>query len=109
MTTLPDESVAFLRYLNSGKSVNVYDWFETFFMGLESDAASPPPPPPRGSKGKGKAKQREEKTEEEEEEERQRLQARFLRCFHEFDLLGLLKQTGRKQDHVQRTVYEMED
>lgn len=94
-----------MRYLNSGKMVNVYDWFETFAMGLDGEDTMLI----SSRKKKGKGKRKEEKTEQEEEEWRQQLQARFLRCFHEFDMLGLLKQTGRKQDHVMRTVYEMED
>ncbi|KAG8889916.1 hypothetical protein FRB98_001962 [Tulasnella sp. 332] len=105
LVTLPDESIVFLRYLNSGKMVNVYDWFDTFAMGLGGEDTMQVSP----RKQKNKSRRKEEKTEEEEEEWRQQLQARFLRCFHEFDLLGLLKQTGRKQDHVMRTVYEMED
>lgn len=105
LRTLPDESVAFLRYLNSGKMVNIYDWFETFAMGLENEDEDASTSPTKQGKGKRKA----DDAEEEEEQRRQQLQARFLRCFHEFDMLGLLKQTGRKPDHVMRTVYDLED
>jgi hypothetical protein len=35
------------------------------------------------------------------------LQARFVRSMHELDLLGLLKQTGRKKDHVIRSIVDL--
>ncbi|KAG9016603.1 hypothetical protein FRB90_002842 [Tulasnella sp. 427] len=91
MVSFPDISIAFSRYLNSGKSVNVYDWYETFSVGLEGEGDLV------GSQLNGKgSKSRKKNKEDEEEEEQKKVQARFLRCFHEFDHLGLLKHSGRK-------------
>ncbi|KIO20555.1 hypothetical protein M407DRAFT_245763 [Tulasnella calospora MUT 4182] len=120
MASYPDMSIAFSRYLNSGKSVNVYDWYETFSVGLEGEkelvavrgqangrAAA------KGGKKKKGAKVDEEEEEEDDDDDddeaTKKLEARFLRCFHEFDYLGLLRHSGRKVDHVMRTVYEIPD
>ena len=93
LASLPDEAVAFQRYLNSGKALNVYDWFESFAHALALGVQDTTLPT--------------ESTRD--EAEKRDLQARFLRCFHEFDLLGLLKHAGKKQDHVARTLFEVVD
>ena len=48
-------------------------------------------------------------TEEEEEKWKVEIQARFIRALHELDYLGFIKHTGRKADHVVRTVFEVDD
>jgi origin recognition complex subunit 3 len=47
--------------------------------------------------------------EEEGEEWKLEVQARFIRALHELDYLGFVKHTGRKRDHVLRTVFEVGD
>ncbi|KAH9077755.1 origin recognition complex subunit 3 N-terminus-domain-containing protein [Lactarius deliciosus] len=42
-----------------------------------------------------------------EEEWKMHVQARFMRALHTLDLIGLIKHTGRKADHVMRTVFDM--
>lgn len=127
---LPDTSILFRRYLDSGKMINVYDWFESFQLVLESQQRNlkkkraaeiksrPRSPTKRAGKGKGKTKaaRREEEADDEvdeveEDEDRWKLevQARFMRAMHELDYLGFIKHTGRKADHVLRTAFDMYD
>jgi origin recognition complex subunit 3 len=111
---LPDTSILFKRYLDSGKMINVYDWFESFKIVLDAqrlhlqeladDAISP------RKRGSGKAKKPQPKTTEKDEEEwTVEVQARFVRAMHELDYLGFIKHTGRKADHLMRTVFEIDD
>ncbi|EKM78495.1 hypothetical protein AGABI1DRAFT_9633, partial [Agaricus bisporus var. burnettii JB137-S8] len=39
----------------------------------------------------------------------QEIQARFIRSLHELDYLGFLKHTGRRKEHVVRTVFDVVD
>jgi len=48
-------------------------------------------------------------TEEEEERWKVEVQARFIRALHELDYLGFIKHTGRKADHVLRTLFDIDD
>jgi len=109
---LPDTSILFKRYLDSGKMINVYDWFESFKFVLDTqrshllERASGTPK----KRGKGKAAKRQvEMTEEEEEQWNIQVQARFIRAMHELDYLGFIKHTGRKADHLLRTVFDIND
>ncbi|KAF9012862.1 hypothetical protein BDZ89DRAFT_1167180 [Hymenopellis radicata] len=101
---LPDTSILFQRYLDSGRMINVYDWYESFRgvleMQREEGRASP------RKKGKGKAKAKDKKDEKKWQLE---CQARFMRALHELDYMGFLKHTGRKADHVLKTVFEIGD
>lgn len=120
---LPDTSILFKRYLDSGKMINVYDWFESFKTVLETQVEKGQSSSGRGTpkkqkgKGKGKGKQKAVESEpgewegEEEEEEKWKLevQARFMRAMQELDYLGFLKHTGRKADHVLRLVFDVND
>lgn len=91
--------------------INVYDWFESFAVVLDSQRQRrtrvEEPKTPR--KGKGKAKVVVEEGEEAEEEWKVEVQARFIRALHELDFMGFLKHTGRKADHVVKTVYDIPD
>jgi origin recognition complex subunit 3 len=126
---LPDTSILFRRYMDSGKMINVYDWFESFAVVLESQkrqakeksnsngsGASSKATTPRKGKGKGKQKQVDEDMDvdededgEDEEKWKMEVQARFMRSLHELDYLGFIKHTGRKADHVIRTVFDIAD
>ncbi|KAF8825092.1 hypothetical protein HHX47_DHR7000523 [Lentinula edodes] len=136
--TLPDTSVLFHRYLESGKMINVYDWFESFHtvIGIQrretnakegekkrkGKAANGIVSPAK--KGKEKARDSDLDGDEEmkdhgeeppdsssDSEERHQLlvQARFIRALHELDFLGFIKHTRRKPDHVLRTVFDVGD
>ncbi|KAH0831285.1 hypothetical protein J3R83DRAFT_13920 [Lanmaoa asiatica] len=117
---MPDTSILFQRYLESGKMINVFDWFESFTVVLETqkrhvrrnetarEAFLRTPT-------RGKEKQRHpeeddsyhEESEERLEKWRLEVQARFIRSLHELDYIGLIKHTGRKADHVMRTVFDV--
>lgn len=116
---LPDTSILFKGYLESGKMINVYDWFESFAVVLEArkrrlvencipDGTRGDPETP--SRKKGKQKQVEEEVADEEAEEDEEwyteVQARFIRALQELDYLGFIKHTGRKVDHVMRTIFD---
>lgn len=118
---LPDTSILFKRYLDSGKMINVYDWFESFKTVLdtqheklqEQQLQEPVTPKKRrGSKPKKQLAEKEKPkamTEEEEEKWNLEVQARFIRAMHELDYLGFIKHTGRKADHVLRTHFDIDD
>lgn len=117
---MPDISILFKGYLESAKMINVYDWFESFVVFLEarkrrvgkthiSDGADGTSRTP--SKKKGKQKQVEgevvdKNAGEDEEEWLMEVQVRFIRALQELDYLGFIKHTGRKADHVMRTVFD---
>jgi origin recognition complex subunit 3 len=114
---LPDTSILFRRYLDSGKMINVYDWFESFQLVLETQRKhlEKKRVDKQGSPkrlGKGKAKQVQQEAEEDGEDDEKwkiEVQARFMRALQELDYLGFIKHTGRKADHVMRTVYDIPD
>ncbi|PCH37494.1 hypothetical protein WOLCODRAFT_134564 [Wolfiporia cocos MD-104 SS10] len=152
---LPDTSILFRLYMEAGRMVNAYDWFQAFAVVLESqrrqlkrrarstenerDAASKTPTRVNRygvPKVDGRSKSREDDTsdgelteqengrntvdeedeevdgdedEEEVEEWRVEVHARFIRALHELDHMGFVKHTGRKADHVIRTVHDVLD
>ncbi|KAI9511375.1 hypothetical protein F5148DRAFT_1280920 [Russula earlei] len=93
---LPDVSILFRRYLEAGRMINVYDWYESFSQVIESQRSHLAPPDEAGRDNNL-----------EEEEWKMHVQARFMRALHTLDIIGLVKHTGRKADHVMRTVYDM--
>ena len=42
-----------------------------------------------------------------EDEWKMQVHARFIRALHELDHLGFIKHTGRKADHIIKTVYDV--
>lgn len=123
---LPDTSILFRRYLDSGKMINVYDWFESFVVVLENQREharkrkknTKSKPRAGASPRKGKQRQLQEVDEQEGEDDEDdedgekwklEIQARFMRALHELDYLGFIKHTGRKADHVLRTVFDIVD
>ncbi|KAG2040662.1 origin recognition complex subunit 3 N-terminus-domain-containing protein [Suillus americanus] len=116
---LPDISILFKGYLESAKMINVYDWFESFVGFLEArkrrvgkthipDGVNGTSRTPSRKKGKQKQVEVEDVDEGagEDEEWLMEVQARFIRALQELDYLGFIKHTGRKVDHVMRTVFD---
>ena len=109
---LPDTSVAFRRYVEAGRMVNVFDWFESFAVVLDSQRR-------HFARGRGGGAEEDtegddgdmemEMGEEEEERWKVEVQARFMRALHELDYMGFVRHTGRKPDHVIRTFYDVPD
>lgn len=116
LSKMPDTTILFQRYLESGKMINVFDWFESFTVALETqkrnareNESARKAPTRTPSRRKGKQRQIEDQKENEEKLEKWRLevQARFMRALHELDYIGLIKHTGRKAGHVMRTVFDV--
>ncbi|KAH9910496.1 uncharacterized protein BXZ73DRAFT_58354 [Epithele typhae] len=119
---VPDTSIAFRRYVEAGRMVNVFDWFESFALVLENQRehlrrrVRVADGDGKTSKGKGRAAaatdgedEDEEVGEEAEEAWKVEVQARFVRALHELDYMGFVRHTGRKADHVIRTIYDVPD
>jgi origin recognition complex subunit 3 len=94
---LPDASILFRRYLEAGRMINVYDWYESFSQVIESQRSHLVPADGEDSNGHV----------DEEEDWKMHVQARFVRALHTLDFVGLVKHTGRKAEHVMRTVYDV--
>ncbi|KAA1471924.1 hypothetical protein DENSPDRAFT_929928 [Dentipellis sp. KUC8613] len=114
---LPDITILLRRYLDAGRMINIFDWYESFAVVLENQREhimNPPTPKPKSGRGKTKGKKaveakkpQEDEDEDREEEWKMYVQARFMRALHELDFLGFIKHTGRKPDHVMRTVFDI--
>ncbi|OCB89169.1 hypothetical protein A7U60_g3652 [Sanghuangporus baumii] len=167
----PDTALLFKGYMESGRMVNVYDWYMSFKESLDgrrrsaktaeekslartrgkkdrqkavkrlgprdkerSVSPSPTRGRGRGSRGRGRggrggthserlnaAPESDDGDDESETSDEDDLipegretwesevHARFIRSIQELDLLGFIKHTGRKADHVQKTVYDLPD
>lgn len=111
LSTLPDTCILFRRYIESGKMINIFDWYDSFAAALGEDRMDVDiDQTPSQNKGKGKetATPKRKRTGHGEERKRE-IQARFLRSMHELELVGFLKRTGRKKDHVVKTVFDVID
>lgn len=118
---LPDTSILFRGYLEAGRMINVFDWYQSFAAVLETQRQQVPETEDQAQIGglvSGEAVHRGSEDEgqmeedgEEVEDERWGLevQARFIRGIHELDFMGFLKHTGRKADHVTRTVFDVSE
>ncbi|KZV99010.1 hypothetical protein EXIGLDRAFT_831786 [Exidia glandulosa HHB12029] len=134
---MSDTSVLFKRYLDSGKLINIHDWYRAFAFNLhkgerrvpadtdadeddedeDSDGPSSPKRRKRGSrasKSPSKSPKKRKKdasvakwTEEDPAEWEAETKARFLRSYHELEYLGFIRHTRRKVEHVQRTVFDV--
>jgi origin recognition complex subunit 3 len=86
--------------------INVYDWYESFSQVIESQRSHlAPPADGRGREGESGGHVDDEK--DDEEEWKMHVQARFVRALHTLDFVGLVKHTGRKAEHIIRTVYDV--
>ena len=101
---LPDTSILFQRYLEAGRMINVYDWYESFSQVIESQRSHLAP---AANDGHGGGEDDGHVDDEDDEEWKMHVQARFVRALHTLDFVGLVKHTGRKAEHVMRTVYDV--
>ena len=79
--------------------INVYDWYESFSQVIESQRSRLAPA--------DEGEEAESDGHVDEEEWKMHVQARFVRALHTLDFVGLIKHTGRKAEHVMRTVYDV--
>jgi len=98
--------------------INVFDWYQSFAtvlearrqMGLGADQKQASDPPSDAAPGRPPSDHDEGDGEEVEDEKwAMEVQARFIRGVHELDFMGFLKHTGRKPDHVARTVFDVSE
>lgn len=114
--SLPDVSLAFQRYVDSGKMINLYDWYQTFvtaFEGYDGENDSmdveDTPTKPRHNKPSRlmQRKKASQSTADADAVDKRELQARFMRTVHELEFVGFLKRTGRRTEHVIKTVFDI--
>ena len=86
----PDICILFSRYVNAGRTINIYDWFESFVQGVETTRTRKASPQKGKGKGKGKAA-----VVDDDEAWRREVYGRFMWAVHEMDMLGLLRWNGR--------------
>ena len=118
---LSDTSILFRGYLEAGRMINVFDWYQSFAAVLETqrskelrgeDQRQTDDSPCDGAvHGRGESNDEDMQDGEEIEDEKwgMEVQARFIRGIHELDFMGFLKHTGRKPDHVTRTVFDVSE
>ena len=120
---LPDTNILFRGYLEAGRMINVFDWYQSFAAVLETQRQKGLEIGDRKQVGNspsdGAAYQRRQSDSgevmrddgEEVEDEKwgMEVQARFIRGVHELDFMGFLRNTGRKPDHVTRTVFDVSE
>eukprot|EP00054_Salpingoeca_dolichothecata_P020871 m.132786 g.132786 ORF g.132786 m.132786 type:complete len:103 (+) comp23783_c0_seq2:2277-2585(+) len=99
---MPDVAIVYKLHLEGGKLINLHDWMQAFaFEVQEQNAANeeedddephenaPASRTQKAAKGKVDAI----------------IQTRFLRAVTELQMLGFVKPTTRKTDHVQRLTW----
>ncbi|TRM69348.1 origin recognition complex subunit 3 N-terminus-domain-containing protein [Schizophyllum amplum] len=118
---LPDTAILFARYLDSGRMINVYDWFEAFRIVLETQREERAHGLTEGDGGNNEKDKTSRKNSRNKgkkgvaddgidaEKWGLEVQARFVRALHELDYIGVMKHTGRKADHVVKIVYDVVD
>ncbi|KAJ2112271.1 Origin recognition complex subunit 3 [Coemansia sp. RSA 922] len=85
MPSMHDTSIAYRLHQECGRMINLYDWHSAFSSVVEGES-----PKARGSSPCQRA-----------------IQARFMRAVEEMRLLGFIKSTQRKTDHVIRLTWGM--
>jgi origin recognition complex subunit 3 len=85
---VPDSPRLFHLYMEAGRTINIYDWFEAFAVSLEGEAY-------RHIHHTDHTEEMDTDVEKSKEEWRREVYARFMRSLHELDYLGLLRWTGR--------------
>ncbi|CAE6477214.1 unnamed protein product [Rhizoctonia solani] len=111
MAQRPDICVLFQRSLDAGKLLNIADWFGSFVAVIQHEKVERPPAQAsihglrtrrrRSAEGEGEG--------EDMLEIQKEYQARFIQSAHELEFLGLIQTTGRRKEHVMRTVFETSD
>lgn len=131
---LPDTCRAYALYRDSGRLINLADWYDAFAQGLEGERGGRPTPgsttaPSTPKKRKRHARGAEpdteieaddaaaalasasasgrDKSEAPSEDQQAIIQARFARALNELALLGFFRRTRRKVDHVLKSVFDL--
>ena len=96
--TFEDICVAYQIYSESGKMINLSDWFLSFSAILEQPKTESATSSTRKTSKKGVVNDKSSKEE---------MLSRFLRCILEMQYMGFIKKTNRKVDHVLRMTWGM--
>jgi origin recognition complex subunit 3 len=123
MAQMPDTCALFQRSLDAGRLLNIADWFGAFVSIMQHEdvvRTSTQAELSQTSRGAGRSRRAtssvhvgsdidaEGEVDEALEVQRE-YQARFLQSIHELEFLGLIQATGRRKEHVMRTVFETGD
>lgn len=84
----PDTPRLFQLYMEAGRTINIYDWFEAFAVTLEGEANE-------DAEDADHVDKMNTDVERSNEGRRREVYARFMRSLHELDLLGMLRWSGR--------------
>ncbi|EPY52826.1 origin recognition complex subunit Orp3 [Schizosaccharomyces cryophilus OY26] len=115
---LPDLSILYKLYSESGAFLNLYDWYMAFSENLQVLATEERLPTKRRFTEESEADLPKDEmnakpdrqyvpmeVDENSNKESVELQSRFLFGLEELRFLGLIKPTTRKTDHVMKTIY----
>ncbi|KAG8791057.1 hypothetical protein FRC12_010247 [Ceratobasidium sp. 428] len=123
MAQMPDTCALFQRSLDAGRLLNIADWFGAFVNITQNERVNRTvrqPEPVRASRSTSRTRRATSSVHLESDadaegeidealEAQQEYQARFLQSAHELEFLGLIQATGRRKEHVLRTVFETGD
>ncbi len=109
----PDVAVAFRLYRDSGRLINLADWWSAFEQaavdeeeGAEEVAKAGGKRKPGGSDDGMEVDEEDEDGEDDEDDNpRRRKQARFLRAVADLAHAGYVQPTSRKVEHVGKTIF----
>ncbi|KAG8747080.1 hypothetical protein FRC10_002496 [Ceratobasidium sp. 414] len=122
MAQMPDTCALFQRSLDAGRLLNIADWFGAFASIMQNEHVSrttrEPEPARKGSASRSRRATSSAHAESDADAEgevdealevQREYQARFLQSVHELEFLGLIQATGRRKEHVLRSVFETGD
>ncbi|CUA77925.1 Origin recognition complex subunit 3 [Rattus norvegicus] [Rhizoctonia solani] len=111
MAQRPDICVLFQRSLDAGKLLNIADWFGSFVAVVQHEKVErvPAQANTHGLRTRRRRSAEGDGDNDDLVEIQKEYQARFIQSAHELEFLGLIQTTGRRKEHVMRTVFETAD
>ncbi|KAJ1308367.1 hypothetical protein OPQ81_004075 [Rhizoctonia solani] len=111
MAQRPDTCILFQRSLDAGKLINIADWFGSFVAVVQHEKVdrTPAQASSHGLRTRRRRSAEGDVNDEDMIEIQKEYQARFIQSAHELEFLGLIQATGRRKEHVTRTVFETAD
>lgn len=103
---LPDICVLYTLYRECGRMINLYDWYIAFVSLTNPSLDDRQPTFKKRQKRCTSVPEVSSETSKSPMVINPMLQARFMRSISEFQILGLLKPTQRKPDHVLRLTWD---
>ncbi|KAH7344072.1 origin recognition complex subunit 3 N-terminus-domain-containing protein [Rhizoctonia solani] len=111
MAQRPDTSILFQRSLDAGRLLNIADWFGSFVAVVQHEKVdrAPAQASVHGLRTRRRRSAEGDGDGDDMIDIQKEYQARFIQSAHELELLGLIQATGRRKEHVARTVFETAD